>query len=122
MAHHWMAENSLWCCAVEVVINPPARLQGRLFTGGNSQETLQASGKTAPGGFPGTSLVAQWLGVRLPARGTRVRALVREDPTCRGAAGPVCHGYWACALEPASHKYEARWPRACAPQRERPPQ
>ena len=38
------------------------------------------------------SLVAQWLGVRLPMRGTRVRAPVREDPTCRGAAGPVGHG------------------------------
>ena len=34
------------------------------------------------------SLVAQWLGVCLPMQGTRVRALVWEDPTCRGAAGP----------------------------------
>ena len=34
------------------------------------------------------SLVAQWLGVCLPGRGTRVRSLVREDPTCFGAAGP----------------------------------
>ena len=37
------------------------------------------------------SLVAQWLGVCLPMRGTRVRALVWGDPTCRGAAGPVSH-------------------------------
>ena len=37
------------------------------------------------------SLVAQWLGVRLPMQGTRVRAPVREDPTCRAAAGPVSH-------------------------------
>ena len=29
----------------------------------------------------GASLVAQWLRVRLPMQGTRVRALVREDPT-----------------------------------------
>ena len=41
----------------------------------------------------GTSLVAQWLGVRLPMQGTRVRALVREDPACRGAAKPVRHNY-----------------------------
>ena len=41
----------------------------------------------------GASLVAQWLGVCLPVRGTRVRALVWEDPTCRGAAGPVGHNY-----------------------------
>ena len=52
------------------------------------------------------SLVAQWLGVCLPMQGTRVRALVWEDPTCRGAAGPVSHNYWACASG------------ACAPQRE----
>ena len=38
------------------------------------------------------SLVAQWLRVRLPMQGTRVRAPVREDPTCRGVAGPVSHG------------------------------
>ena len=37
------------------------------------------------------SLVAQWLRVRLPMQGTQVRALVWEDPTCRGAAGPVSH-------------------------------
>ena len=41
----------------------------------------------------GTSLVAQWLRIRLPMQGTRVRALVWEDPTCRGAAGPVSHNY-----------------------------
>ena len=41
----------------------------------------------------GTSLVAQWLRIRLPMQGTQVRALVREDPTCRGATKPVCHNY-----------------------------
>ena len=44
-------------------------------------------------------------------QGTRVRALVGEDPTCRGATGPVRHNYWACALEPASHNYWARVPQ-----------
>ncbi|KAJ8782925.1 hypothetical protein J1605_009533 [Eschrichtius robustus] len=39
------------------------------------------------------SLVAQWLGIHLPMQGTRVRALVWEDPTCRGATGPVRHNY-----------------------------
>ena len=43
--------------------------------------------------FHGASLVAQWLGIRLPMQGTRVRAPVREDPTCRGAARPVSHNY-----------------------------
>ena len=41
----------------------------------------------------GASLVAQWLRVCLRMQGTRVRALVWEDPTCRGAAGPVSHNY-----------------------------
>ena len=42
---------------------------------------------------PGTSLVAQWLRICLPMQGTRVRALVWEDPTCRSATKPVCHNY-----------------------------
>ena len=37
------------------------------------------------------SLVAQWLRICLLMQGTRVRALVWEDPTCHGAAGPVSH-------------------------------
>ena len=53
----------------------------------------------------GTSLVAQWLRIRLPKQGTRVRALVWEDPTCRGATKPVRLNYLACALEPTSHNY-----------------
>ena len=74
----------------------------------------------------GTSLVAQWLRIRLPMQGTRVRSLVQEDPTCHRATKPVHHNYWACALEPTNHNYwspraattEARTPRARAPQRE----
>ena len=54
------------------------------------------------------SLVAQWLRICLPIQGTWVRALVWEDPTCRGATRPVSHNYWACASG------------ACAPQQERP--
>ena len=42
---------------------------------------------------PGASLVAQWLRICLPMQGTRVRALVREDPTCGRAARPVSHNY-----------------------------
>ena len=43
----------------------------------------------------GTSLVVQWLRIHLPMRGTRFRALVREDPTCRWAAKHVCHNCWS---------------------------
>ena len=85
----------------------------------------------------GTSLVAQWLRIHLPMQGTWVRVLVQEDPTCCRATKPMCHNYWACALEPTSHSYwarapqlpspraattEARVPRARALQREKPPQ
>ena len=41
--------------------------------------------------LPKTSLVAQWLRICLLMQETRVRALVWEDPTCHGAAGPVSH-------------------------------
>ena len=33
-------------------------------------------------------------------QGTRVRALVWEDPTCRGATGPVSHTTEPARLEP----------------------
>ena len=56
----------------------------------------------------GPSLVAQWLRICLPMQETRVRALVWEDPTCRGATKPMSHNYWACVSG------------ACAPQQERP--
>ena len=46
--------------------------------------------KSQPGG---TSLVAQWLRIRLPMQGTWVQSLVQEDPTCRVATKPMCHNY-----------------------------
>ena len=50
-------------------------------------------------------------------QGTRVRALVREDPTCHGATKPVRHNYWACALEPANHNYWVHVPQLLKPTR-----
>ena len=42
-----------------------------------------------PRGFPGGAVVEN-----PPANaGNAVRALVWEDPTCRGATGPVSHNY-----------------------------
>ena len=40
-----------------------------------------------------TSLVVHWLRIRLTMQGTWVRALVWEDPTCRGATKPMRHNY-----------------------------
>ena len=62
------------------------------------------------GDFPGGAVVRTCL----PMPGTQVRALVREDPTCRGATKPMRHNYWACALEPVSHNYWARVPQYCS--------
>ena len=61
------------------------------------------------------SLVAQWLRIHLPMQGTRVRALVQEDPTYRRATKPVCHNCWACALEPMSYNYWAHEPQLLSP-------
>ena len=45
--------------------------------------------KVRAGDFPGGGVVKH-----LPANaGTRVRALVPEDPTCHGVTKPVCHNY-----------------------------
>ena len=50
-------------------------------------------------------------------QGTRVWALVQEDPTSCGATKPVYHNYWACTLEPASHNYWASMPQLLKPMR-----
>ena len=63
----------------------------------------------------GAFLVAQQLRICLPMQGTRVRALVQEDPTCCGATKPVHHNYWACALEPVTHNYWAHMPQLLSP-------
>ena len=63
----------------------------------------------------GTSLVVQWLGIRLPMQAARVRSPVGEGPTCHGATKPVCHNCWACTLEPVSHSCWARVPQPLKP-------
>ena len=60
---------------------------------GLSQFLLDRAEYEADKNNAGASLVAQWLRVCLPMQGTRVRALVWEDPTCRGATRPVSHNY-----------------------------
>ena len=51
--------------------------------------------------------------------------MIQEDPTCQAATKPVHHNCWACALEPGSFNYwvlRSAYPRAPAPQQEKPPQ
>ena len=40
-----------------------------------------------------TSLVAQWLRIRLPMQRTWVRTRVQEAPTCHRATKPMRHNY-----------------------------
>ena len=78
----------------------------------------------------GASLVAQWLRIRLPVQGTRVRFLVREDPTCRAATKLLLPQLLSlCSrarepqlLRPHAATTEAHAPRARALQQEKPPQ
>ena len=68
--------------------------------------------------------MAQWLRVLLPMQGTRVQALVREDPTCRAHA-PQLLSLRSRVREPQllslrAATTEARAPRARAPQQEKP--
>ena len=90
---------------------------------GMNQTGVKQEFRWAKEGCSGASLVAQWLGIRLPGQGTQVRALGQEDPTYRGAARPVHHNYWAhvpqllrpVRLEPMvrnKRSYHMRGPRA----------
>ena len=75
-------------------LNEKWRNGAKLAVGsGNLTEKKQAGQFLFKDKGDGASLVAQWLRIRLPMQGTRVRALVREDPTCRGATKPVRHNY-----------------------------
>ena len=65
-------------------------MKWRLLSATLLDSTVPDSGKIC--GL-GASLVAQWLRICLPMQGTRVRALVWEDPTCRGATKAVSHNY-----------------------------
>ena len=62
-----------------------------MFTDGKTQHGKDVN--SFQNDIEGASLVAQWLRIHLPMQATRVRALVREDPTCRRATKPVCHNY-----------------------------
>ena len=62
------------------------------------------------GGKGGTSLVVQWLRVCFAVQGTQVQSLVWEDHTAMEQ------------LTPCATTTEARAPKACAPQQEKPPQ
>ena len=98
--------------------------------------TLKNFSQVLPGAFgywklmAGAFLVVQGLRICLLVQGTQIWSLVLEDATCLRATKPLCHNYWACALEPSSHNYWAlhatnteTWASgARAPQQEKSPQ
>ena len=57
--------------------------------------------------FVGPSLVAQWWGIHLPMQETQVWSLIQKDPAFLEETEPVCHGNWACALQPALESWQA---------------
>ena len=60
--------------------------------GGAGRLVPEAKGEVSKSSYS-ASLVAQWLRICLLMQRTRFRALVWEDPTCRGATRPVSHNY-----------------------------
>ena len=97
----------LWSCTPMIMVSNSERLQSKISIGKKCMVwSMKEKRRKSP--CPGASLVVQWLRICLPMQGTRVRALVWEDPTCHGATRPVSHNYWACTSG------------ACAPQQERP--
>ena len=104
-----------WVLNLQAVTNQklwgPSELQFPLWFWKGGEEQFRRDQRTFSfKNNVGASLVVQWLRIRLPMQGTRVQALVPEDSTCRRAAGPVSHNYWAWASG------------ACAPQQETPRQ
>lgn len=66
-----------------------------------SGPSLPAPSRSVKIGSRGTSLVAQWLGVCLLVKGTRVWFLIWENSTWCGTTKPVVgHNHWAQAPEP----------------------
>ena len=62
----------------------------------------------------------QLIGIHLPMQGTRVRFLVQEDYTCRGATKPPCSTTTEPELSgPKTTATKPNHPRASAPQQEK---
>ena len=68
-----------------------SRIIGRCFTIWATREVLlQKQHKFITEFVEGTSLMTQWLRIRLPREGTWVQSLAWEDSTCQRATRPVC--------------------------------
>ena len=72
--------------------------------------------------WPGTSLVAQWLRIRLPAQETRFDSWSGKIPHAAKQQSPCTTTTEPVPYNPRATATEARAPRARAPQQEKPPQ
>ena len=99
-------DREAWHAAVHGVTKSRTRLRDRTTTTTTTYSSKNHLGPLALKWIRRTSLVAQWIRIRLPVQGTRVWPLVQEEPTCRGATKPVRHN-WAWALESASCNHQA---------------
>ncbi|XP_049571681.1 ribonuclease P protein subunit p21 isoform X1 [Orcinus orca] len=90
-AQRWTVQTCLTCQRSQRFLNDPRHL----LWGDRPEAQLGSQADIKNLSF-GASLVAQWLGICLPVQGTRVRALVQEDPTCREQLSPC-----TTATEPA---------------------
>ena len=79
--------HALWPKNQNIKHKPDRNKLKDLRTGSHHKKKKKLKNKT------GASLGAQWLRIRLPMQGTRVRSLVWEDPTYCGATKPVRHNY-----------------------------
>ena len=82
----WLIEHGIFKAKI---VGQPRRVLLNLY----SQKETRMEKQEAEGDHRNKKLVAQWLRIHLPMQGTRVRALVWEDPTCHRATKPVLHNY-----------------------------
>ena len=64
----------------------------------NLWSIIRITQNSAWGGLPGGSVAKN----HLLMQETWIQPPTWKDPTCWGATKPLCHNYWACALEPGS--------------------
>ena len=76
-------EGSLFCRTL-VWCHQQVSIIGKKWVDGKELFSILKDNK-----YKRTSLVSQWLRIHLPMKGTRVQALVREDPTCRRTTKPT---------------------------------
>ena len=134
------AREAIWCDKTNPTELYSPGLKCLVILDPQSRSEIQKTASADQKPLTGTSPVAQWLRICLPMQGTWVWSLVREDPTCWGATKHMPQllslRSRACEpplpnpahpraraprlLSPCAATAEARAPKACALQQEKP--